>query len=93
MVSNRKCNPMTWTEYDSSCCKGDEPCGIGEGPCTNDDGCKGSLVCNRKCNEFWPAQGDRENSNCCNSPKEYHGKKLKSFYLFSTEILFNASYH
>ena len=88
MVKNRKCNPLTWTEYNSSCCKGTEPCGLGEGPCTNDDGCKGSLVCNRKCNEFWSTEGDWDNSNCCNSPKEYYGKNFNHLIYFILKYTF-----
>ena len=60
-IGNPKCNPDTWSSYDSSCCTAENPCGVGEGDCDTDNQCAGGLVCGvDNCGPEFPS-----NYDCC----------------------------
>ena len=59
---NDKCNPDTWTAYDSECCSAQNPCGSGEGDCDENIECVGNLICGSdNCGSSFPNQ----NADCC----------------------------
>ena len=60
-IGNPECNPATWSSHDWSCCTVENPCGIGEGDCDNDNQCIGYLVCGTdNCGSEFASQMD-----CC----------------------------
>ena len=62
VAGNSKCNPLTWTSYDSGCCTEAEPCGVGEGDCDKDSHCLGLLSCgDNNCN----GTGFTSAADCC----------------------------
>ena len=60
-IGNPDCNPATWSNYDSSCCTVENPCGLGEGDCDQDNQCIGNFVCGyENCGSEFPRLAD-----CC----------------------------
>ena len=64
--TNKRCNPKTWNDtggYRDGCCTGDQPCGEGEGDCSNDSDCMPGLECG---SPHCPKdQGFSDRAECC----------------------------
>ena len=82
---NPSCFPKNTAEFNATCCTECEPCGLGEGQCTEDYHCLDMLQCGKSnCN----AIGFPAGSNCCDFPR---GMKIISFYLCIRNIyLYNV---
>ena len=62
MDGNPKCNPATWSKYNSECCSVKNPCGKGEGDCDKNTECIGNLVCGtNNCGTKFP----NSKADCC----------------------------
>ena len=57
------CSPTSQSEYNSTCCTPDEPCGILQGGCNTDDDCFDNLEC-----IIDTCDTENNGTKCCQAP-------------------------
>ena len=57
------CTPTSESEYNSTCCTPDEPCGILQGGCNSDDDCFDNLEC-----IIDTCDTENNGTKCCQAP-------------------------